>query len=322
MSIRRGRFWAITSFFNPAGYRRRLLNYRKFRAALQVPLATVELSFDGRFELAGLDADKLVRVTDGDMMWQKERLLNLLIAQLPPECEYVAWIDADVLIPEPNWPEQAVDALTSTPLVQLFSTVRHLSQAEGQAEPREATAGSELRASSAAGAVLGGRPASTIVGTMNTDAHGLGLAARRELLERHGLYDGCVIGGGDTALLGAAYGVPEVVSQCWRMSPPQRDHYTRWAAGFYDDVGGRVGALAGEVHHLWHGDLRDRRYDVRHSDLTLQGFDPRTDIRLGSDGAWRWASDKPALHAMLRNYFRSRHEDGRPAEALSRKVDS
>ena len=27
-----GALWAITSYFNPAGYRRRLLNYRRFRA--------------------------------------------------------------------------------------------------------------------------------------------------------------------------------------------------------------------------------------------------------------------------------------------------
>ena len=58
----RGELCVITSYFNPAGYRRRLLNYRRFRAALQVPLAAVELSFDGCWELADDDADYLVRV--------------------------------------------------------------------------------------------------------------------------------------------------------------------------------------------------------------------------------------------------------------------
>jgi hypothetical protein len=41
--------WAITSYFNPAGYKLRLSNYRKFRANLGTPLVTVELSFDGTY---------------------------------------------------------------------------------------------------------------------------------------------------------------------------------------------------------------------------------------------------------------------------------
>lgn len=306
IQARQGALWAITSFFNPAGYRRRLLNYRQFRAGLHVPLATVELSFEGSWELTDHDADKLLRVTDGDVMWQKERLLNLAVAQLPPDCEYVAWIDADVLIPDPDWPQQTIDALESVPLVQLFTTVRHLDH-EGNVKPHNASC-----ASSAASTVLDGQPASDVVGTMNTDAHGLGMAARRELLERHGLYDVCVIGGGDTALLGGAYGATDVLAQRWRMSPAQQRHYARWATDFHEDVSGRVGALPGEIHHLWHGDLKDRRYGLRHLDLERHDFDPQNDIRLGADGAWRWASDKPALHTLLRNYFQNRHEDGRP----------
>lgn len=136
-------------------------------------------------------------------------------------------------------------------------------------------------------------------------------AARRELIERHGFYDGCVIGGGDTALVRAAFGVADVLPPLWHMSEPAADHYLRWSAGFHQDVQGRVGALGGEIHHLWHGDLEDRRYDPRHEDLALHAFDPWSDICLGSDGAWRWASDKPAMHALLCEYFERRQEDGR-----------
>ena len=37
--------WAITSYFNPAGYRRRLANFKTFRKHLQLPLVAVELAF-------------------------------------------------------------------------------------------------------------------------------------------------------------------------------------------------------------------------------------------------------------------------------------
>src|SRR5262245_37018879 len=67
--------WAITSYFNPARYRRKLQNYRVFRERLAVPLVTAELAFDG-FDLDAGDAEVLVRVRGGDVLWQKERLLN------------------------------------------------------------------------------------------------------------------------------------------------------------------------------------------------------------------------------------------------------
>ena len=73
--------WAIASFFNPLGYQTRLTNYRIFRRHLGVPLLTVEQGYDGRFELDGQDATILVQVPARDVMWQKERLLNLASAR-------------------------------------------------------------------------------------------------------------------------------------------------------------------------------------------------------------------------------------------------
>jgi len=54
-------FWAITSYFNPVRYRSRLANYRRFRAALNVPLVAVEAAADGQFELGPGDAEVLVQ---------------------------------------------------------------------------------------------------------------------------------------------------------------------------------------------------------------------------------------------------------------------
>ena len=39
--------WAITAYFNPVGYRRRLWNYRFFRKQLSLPLVTVEFGWRG-----------------------------------------------------------------------------------------------------------------------------------------------------------------------------------------------------------------------------------------------------------------------------------
>ena len=68
--------WAITSYFNPGGYRRRLANYRVFRERLNVPLVAIELAFGPEFELREGDAEILMQLRDGDILWQKERLLK------------------------------------------------------------------------------------------------------------------------------------------------------------------------------------------------------------------------------------------------------
>lgn len=87
--------WAITSYFNPVGYRRRLTNYRVFRRRLTVPLVTVELAHHGVFELERGDAEILVQLTSPDILWHKERLLNVALKALPVECRQVAWLDGD-----------------------------------------------------------------------------------------------------------------------------------------------------------------------------------------------------------------------------------
>ena len=39
-------------------------------------------------------------------------------------------------------------------------------------------------------------------------------------------------------------------------------------------------------------------------------LDPDEDIRLTVEGLWRWATDKPEMHAYVREYFALRREDG------------
>ena len=54
--------WAITSYFNPRRYRRRLANYRVFCRRVGIPLLTVELGYGDSFELSPDEADILVQL--------------------------------------------------------------------------------------------------------------------------------------------------------------------------------------------------------------------------------------------------------------------
>jgi hypothetical protein len=296
------RLWAITTCFNPVEDRRRVDNYRRFRAALDVPLATVEIAFDGRWDLSEQDADLYIRVRDADVLWQKEKLLNLLLRKLPEECTHVAWLDSDVLMMEPDWSHRAVDALVVDPVVQLFSRLRYLGSDGSQHGNASTSVAAAIRDGVAPAAALAG----VVERTKNALSPGMAWAARREVLDRHGFYDACIIGGGDTALACAAWGVPGIAMQLHHMNEGQCARYADWAARFHRDTGGRVGVLEGEIHHLWHGDLASRLAGQRHIELARHSFDPGGDIAPGADGAWRWASDKSELHALLRNYFMGR----------------
>ncbi len=125
-----------------------------------------------------------------------------------------------------------------------------------------------------------------------------------------GLYDACILGTGDRAILCAAMGEIDHGVASVRMTPAHEAHYRRWAVRFAAAIGGRAGSIDGRVYHLWHGDLADRRYGERHEALRRFDFDPAADIAVDASGCWRWTSAKPELHEYVRRYFETRREDG------------
>jgi hypothetical protein len=309
---RGGRLWAITSYFNPARYRRRFVNYRTFRAGLGLPLATIELSFDGIFQLQASDADVLVQIRGRDVMWQKERLLNHLLPLLPDACREVVALDCDLVFPRSDWVAQVAAALGGAALVQPFRRVWHL---PADAGPGNAETHGSIAAQALASAIAAGRSAHEVLDQVMERDHGaptpgFAWAAARDLLERHGFYDACIIGGGDTALASAAFGAWEHAMRLHCMNPRQRERYFAWAETFHREVRGSVTCLDSELFHLWHGTMADRRPRQRHQGLGAFAFDPEQDLALAVSGCWQWASDKPELHAYVRDYFFNRKEDG------------
>ncbi|QJR10223.1 hypothetical protein DSM104443_01277 [Usitatibacter rugosus] len=305
--------WAISCLFNPRRYRARIANFREFRSRLEVPLVAVELSFDGRFELGPEDADVLVQVEGGDVMWQKERLLNLGRAHLPAECEAVAMLDADVVFTRRGWTEAARERLRTVPVLQLFERMHYLEPSDRVEEVLEQ--GREGGDPGYGWALRSG--AVTLDRLREPGPHGRGRctpgfawAYRRDLLDRHGLFDGNIIGGGDTAMLCAGWGAFDAVEMRHAMTPRHRDYYRAWAEPWFADVKREVHALEGHLLHLHHGTLLDRKSYDRHRLLAAHEFDPYTDIAPHAAGSWRWASDKPEMHRGLERYFADRREDG------------
>jgi hypothetical protein len=306
--------WAITCYFNPMDYKTKLENFRIFRKYLSVPLVAIELAYDRDFELAHGDAELLIQLRGKSVLWQKERLLNVALDELPRSCTHVAWLDCDLIFLDEDWPERATELLRTSQLVQLFGSVHYLPPGTEPHpsgpivamfdRPGLARLVSEGRHFSSA---YDDRSFNRLPGSASP---GHAWASHRQLLADHGLYDACIIGGGDSALTCAAFGSFDLVIGNHRMNQWQRAHYLNWAEKLFNRVGAAVSFVPGDVLHLWHGDMRDRRTSEKYEGLRSFCFNPYEDIVAMDGSCWEWCSNKPDLHRYIGDYFARRREDG------------
>lgn len=326
---RHSRLWVVTTFFNPAGYRRRRKNFFIFRDNLTAPLLVVEIARTGFHELTRDAGEMVIQISGEDRIWQKERLLNLGISALPEHVDYVAWIDCDIVFESDRWIDAAQSMLDAgTKLVQPFECVKHLAKdvcGKNPFAPCFKQSDALFSQQSFARAYINGvfgpdwdvhpkigpvQMANGVIPASLSETRptpGFAWVGHREALSRYCLYDECVLGGGDSALAYASIGMPSEFAN-GRLSPAHTRSYYDWSSRFLEYSEQKLGFLSGTIYHLWHGSIRHRSYFGRHRVLAECDFDPVTDLRFSDTGAWEWArSDLPEKAAA---YFCSRAEDG------------
>jgi hypothetical protein len=298
----------VTTYFNPAGWRSRRALFDRFVepfARSQLSLVVVECALgDAPFELDG--SHDVVRVRAPHALWQKERLINAALPRLPAHVTKVAWLDADVLFSSPTWASDTSRALEDAAIAQPFDRAIYL--------PRDATAydgDGDVRESFAS--VFRRKPELHLHGDYALHGiTGLAWAARRDVLEAHGLYDACLSGSGDHLIAHATLGDfrSPCVARTFAGNHRHAAHFAAWVARWKTSVPGRVGRAAGEALHLWHGDRRHRGYPLRNRELAALAFDPDRDLEVSADGAW--ISRRDDLVRWSEALFANRHEDGDP----------
>jgi hypothetical protein len=310
------------SLFNPAGYRNKLENFRVFSENIRrqgLPLLVIECAFgDAEFEVPEELCDRLVRRRTSTVLWQKERLLNLALEHLPPECDKVAWVDADVIFENNDWVRETARLLEEYCVVQPFQTAHWLRR--GKRRP------SFRWRSNQAPKDGGWMPGMGFKMTRTRDwreafqkyhLHGhLGFAwaIRRDIIERHGFYDAQILGNGDFVMAHAMYGNADFWNgdhwQRHRLTKWMLRHMEAWGRPFFEDIRGSVYYVPGRLLHLWHGSQDDRLYDQRLDVLKKCNFDPAKDLVLDESGCWAWANDRPELEEWSQTYFHIRREEG------------
>lgn len=291
------RLAVVTCFYNPTGLPLLVDNFHRFRDGLDVPLFTVEVSYSRRFEL---NADIHIHgKPETQLLWQKERLLNIAESELPDEYDAIAWIDADVLFDNPDWPQQTLDVLQNHHVCQLWSTA-----SESQPDGSTLT----MKPSVCSGWVDGAADWKRL----DVWHPGLAWAMRRDTWRSiRGLLESNVIGNGDTHMLRGFLN-----ADLWsdsHLTPAWLDDCNRWRQRTAAVVQNRVGVVPGHIRHLWHGPRQGRRYLERLKYLAEHSYDPLTDICVGTNGLLEWTrhalEQKPEMVAAVCNYFHERQQE-------------
>lgn len=305
--------WGLTSFFNPIGYSNKIKNYRKFRqSSLKqgLKLLCVELSFgDQEPELTKEDADILIQVRSDTILWQKERLLNIGLKNLPSDCTKLVWIDCDVILQYKNWVEETYELLDRCFVVQPYSFAVRLPKDNINLDFENLPFGSEEGQKIHSMAYGMSDFEEEKLSNFFVHGHsGFAWAARREVFNRYGFYDRLILGSGDLMMAYAFYGHKFNYVRSLSSESMQSDQ-DKWLEKVYDIVRGRVHFAPGLIFHLWHGDIINKLHNERFEILVSEDFDPKEDIELDENECWTWATNKPRLHQWCREYFNFRKEE-------------
>ncbi len=283
----------ITSFFNPANYVNIRHNYLQFSREIKkhADLFPIELSFNGEFFI---EDENVIRINGNEenVLWQKERLLSIVLDNLPEEYTNVAWLDCDILFENQNWAEEINSKLEEYKVVQVYETAKRLDE-NGEIG---LTSTGIIKKNEEDGKIH-----DDIRGTT-----GFGWAIRREVIDEIKFIDTQIIGGADAIMYLSFYGIQGTrihghMGKEWQLAIKE------WCDRAFNVVNGSVGYISGSIIHLYHGKPTKRGYGDRHDVLREYKFDPNKHLELTPDGLWRFTSTE--LNDKLKKYFVSREED-------------
>ena len=304
----------VTMISNPARYRSRYALYKDFEArvlAAGATLWTVEVAFGERpHTITHADNSQHLQLRTSSELWHKENALNLLIARLPSDWRYVAWVDADVQFARPDWAVETVQQLQHYACVQMFSECVDLA-ADYTIVPSgsggEHLPGMIRQHLKGDGWASNGKPYGKSAGHC-----GYAHAMRRDAFDAvGGLIDFSVCGANDHHMVRGLIGnIVESVHQ--QSSPGLKSALHAWGQRA-KALRGNVGFVPGLALHYWHGSKANRRYKDRWKILVDSQFDPAKDLRRDWQGLYQLQDDgSPRMVRLrddLRRYFAERCED-------------
>lgn len=310
--------YVVTPVFNATRYRARWKLYQEFAKQIQdagAILYTVELAFgDREFVVTEAGNPRHIQLRTQHELWFKENMVNLGISRLPPDWQYVAWIDADICFARPDWVRETIQKLQHHHIVQLFSEAQDLSP---EFEPFMRHKGfaycyaHDEEKPASIGDPYG--PATNTPRLLTGWHPGFAWAIHREAFDNlGGLFDQAILGSADNHMAKALIG-DGLSSLHPATSQGYKNAVSAWQERALHYIRKDIGYVPGLILHYWHGRKKDRRYWDRWKILTETQFDPFIDLKRDWQSIWQLQDHQDdrslLLRDKIRSYFRSRNED-------------
>lgn len=289
----------VTSYFNVNNSNRVKENFIEFRKRFNAPLTVVELAFDD--QPFWIEDAIQIRADQSNMMWQKERLVNIAIYSLPSKVDKVAWVDADIIFENNNWFKTTEMVLDSKPIVQLFDSVYETNDAN---DPVNVGEGYVYKSRQNPEYDLSNIPSNT---KKDIGKYGLAWAANISAIP-NGINDFSITGSSDLLQILSWEGAWDSY-YFFQMSKKYRDEVIKRSFVEFLNIKGDLGYIPGAIEHLQHGPSSKRKYEENQAILYRHDFSIEEDIHLDAKLLWQWASDKHDLHQEIKDIFYSRDED-------------
>jgi hypothetical protein len=306
--------WAVTAYFNPLGSRLKLANYKHFHRSLSeqgIPLLTAECVLETHAaELHASDATLLVTRKSNAPLWQRERLINLAVANLPEHVTTVAILDCDLLFENPSWLREADNLLDTHTAVQGFQHLVRMSEGITSCNGRSLPEGNDdmMRTPSFGFGLTTGMNDFISKGTVPGIRFGAWVF-RRSTLTNFNLYENLVLGGFDHVMIHAMFPELDALEVAKTMVSYPMPGIEPWISKVGTTIQGKVSYAPGICYHLFHGQPSQRRYGNRYRNPILESFDPKRDLSVNDDGMLALKNPKSAFARYLWLHFWLRNDD-------------
>ena len=301
----------VTPVSNPHGWASRIALARRAVASWQrdgASVTVVECAYGSRrFDLADMPGIRHVGVRAQTLAWNKENLLNIGIARLPPDAAKIVTADADITFRKSGWVEATLRALDLYPVIQPWADAYDLGPHDEHMQHHLSFARQYFHGHPVA--PRGANWWKYNNGPYGYPHSGYAWAWRREFLDLiGGLLEWAGMGSADhhmaLGLVGAAAAsVPNGTSPAYLAA------LHLWEARARQHMNGKMGFLWQTIEHPFHGAKAKRKYVDRWDMFLRHGFDPHTDLKKNSHGVIEFAGNKPDLEREFDRYLRSRDED-------------
>lgn len=279
----------IGCYFNFADSAKVKNNYIKFRKSFPHPITTVELALP--HQQFFIEDSIKIRANSSNILWQKERCLNIAIETLPDSVKNIAWLDGDIKFLNNNFKKDTEAALEQYKVVHMFERCR-----EDPTDPNDPLYNEICNQIG-----IGYRRVKKI--DLDFPHIGYAWAMRRDVLVNDKLFDLDPVGNGDVLQMLVWMGVwnHKTIDDLYK---PYKVQFLKWAWDSWVNVEDNIGYVPGVVEHFHHGHLGFRKYLDRNNILTNHKFDPSKDLTLDSNKLYK--IEKPDLLADIKHYFKYR----------------